>query len=222
MELNETHDVLKESDDQGSMELFGNPTYRGVVFRNNLYHHLGSGDKDHLANGQAAIRLDDVISGMEIYGNIFYRAANGHFGGIQINSGRDNVMDNNLFIDSKHGITGGWYPSNEMWRVIREGHPPAAFIMSPLYYARYQEMKQMMEPGGINHSWRCVFSGIEDGLSRSQSSLETIGDTECALKGEVKALRSSDLLPYDSVMKRSAFRIPPITEMGIYKDEYRR
>ncbi len=222
MELNETHDVLKESDDQGSMELFGNPTYRGVVFRNNLYHHLGSGDKDHLANGQAAIRLDDVISGMEIYGNIFYRAANGHFGGIQINSGRDNVMDNNLFVESKHGITGGWYPSNEMWRLIREGHPPAAFILSPLYYARYPEMKQMMEPGGINHSWRCVFSGIEDGLARSQSSLDTIADTECIPLQNVKTVHSLELLPSDSVMKRSAFRIPPINEMGIYKDEYRR
>ena len=221
MELNETHDVLKESDDQGSMELFGNPTYRGVIFRNNLYHHLGSGDKDHLANGQAAIRLDDVISGMEIYGNIFYRAANGHFGGVQINSGRDNVIDNNLFIDSKHGITGGWYPSNEMWRVIRDNHVPAAFIMSPLYYQRYPEMVRMMDNNGTNHSWRNLFIGIDDGVDRRQSSLETVAAVEGKLHTDTPLSRPLRRPPSE-LARRAAVNLPQVSEMGIYKDEYRR
>jgi hypothetical protein len=33
--------VVQESDDQGAMELFGNPTYRGVVFRYNRFDNCG-------------------------------------------------------------------------------------------------------------------------------------------------------------------------------------
>ncbi len=125
IEYNEVHSAVRESDDQGGMELFLNPTYRGVVFRYNYFHHNGKTGREPAVHGQAAIRLDDAISGVLIYGNVFYRSANGNFGAVQINSGRDNVIDNNIFAECKQGISGGWRPGNSAWRMIREGRAPA-------------------------------------------------------------------------------------------------
>jgi len=47
IEYNEVHRSVRESDDQGSMELFYNPTYRGVIFRYNLFHHNGKTGKEN-------------------------------------------------------------------------------------------------------------------------------------------------------------------------------
>jgi hypothetical protein len=69
VELNEAGRVVQESDDQGAVDMWGNPTFRGNVFRWNYFHHIGPW-KNALtepALGQAGIRLDDAISGVLIY-----------------------------------------------------------------------------------------------------------------------------------------------------------
>jgi parallel beta-helix repeat protein len=157
IEYNEVHSVVQESDDQGALELFRNPTYRGVVFRHNYLHHIGKTGTEKAVHGQAAIRFDDAISGMLVYGNVFYRCANGNFGAVQMNSGRDNLMDNNLFIDCKQGISGGWYPGNSVWKSLRQGQTPEGFYQNTLYLARYPEIATMLDDPGINHLWRNVF-----------------------------------------------------------------
>ncbi|MCF7975638.1 MAG: right-handed parallel beta-helix repeat-containing protein [Phycisphaerae bacterium] len=157
IEYNEVHSMVQESDDQGALELFRNPTYRGVVFRHNYLHHIGKTGKEAAVHGQAAIRFDDAISGMLVYGNVFYRCANGNFGAIQMNSGRDNLMDNNMFIDCKQGISGGWYPGNSVWTSLRQGQKPEGFYRDALYLARYPRIATMLDDPGINHLWRNVF-----------------------------------------------------------------
>jgi hypothetical protein len=157
IEFNEVHSMVRESDDQGAMELFGNPTYRGVVFRHNYLHHIGQTGAATSVHGQAAIRFDDAISGMLVYGNVFQRAANGKFGAVQMNSGRDNLMDNNIFIDCKQGISGGWYPGNNVWKRLRAGEKPARFHRGKLYLERYPKIATMLEEPGVNHLWRNVF-----------------------------------------------------------------
>jgi hypothetical protein len=157
IELNEVHSMVRESDDQGAMELFRNPTYRGVVFRHNYLHHIGKTGSEAAVHGQAAIRFDDAISDMLVYGNVFYRCANGNFGAIQMNSGRDNLIDNNIFVDCKQGISGGWYPGNNVWKSLREGQKIAGFYQNDLYLSRYPKIATMLDDPGINHLWRNVF-----------------------------------------------------------------
>jgi len=103
VEYNEVRDVVRESDDQGGSDMWGNPTFRGNVFRYNYWHDIGN----TLGVGQAGIRLDDWISGVVIYGNIFQRCARGNFGGIQINQGSDNLIENNVFADCRTAVSGG-------------------------------------------------------------------------------------------------------------------
>jgi hypothetical protein len=157
IERNEVHSMVQESDDQGALELFRNATYRGVVFRHNYLHHIGKTGTEASVHGQAGIRFDDAISGMLVYGNVFYRCANGNFGAVQMNSGRDNLMDNNLFIDCKQGISGGWNPGNNVWKSLRAGNTPAGFYQNELYLSRYPRIATMLDDPGVNHLWRNVF-----------------------------------------------------------------
>ena len=39
IEYNNFHSVVLESDDQGDIDIFANPSNRGVVYRHNIFHH---------------------------------------------------------------------------------------------------------------------------------------------------------------------------------------
>lgn len=93
IEYNRIIDVVKESDDQGGVDCWYNPTYRGVVIRYNYWSNIVGGT--HC--GAAGIRLDDIISGFHIYGNIFDHCGSHLFGGVQIHGGKDNIVEDNLF-----------------------------------------------------------------------------------------------------------------------------
>jgi hypothetical protein len=147
---------VQQSDDQGAFCMWGNPTFRGNIYRYNRFRHVGKTGEERAVHGQAAIRFDDAISGQIVYGNIFYRSSNGNFGAIQMNSGRDNIMDNNLFIDNRHGISGGWNPGNSHWTETREGRKAGAYL-TDLYHERYPEMARMFDDQGVNHAWRNLF-----------------------------------------------------------------
>jgi hypothetical protein len=224
IEYNQVHSAVQESDDQGGMENFRNPTYRGVIFRFNQFSHVGKTGKEAAMHGQAAIRFDDAISGMLVYGNIFYRSANGHFGGVQMNSGRDNLMDNNIFADCKYGVTGGWNSGNNVWKLIREGKKPADFYTDKLYLDRYPAIAWMMEEPGINHVWRNLFwqcgrvvTGNRATLDLMENAIYTNGDPGFvdAAKGDFR------LKPDAPVFAITGFRPIPVDEIGLYADALR-
>ena len=85
------------SDDQGAIDLWGDPTYRGNVIAFNLFEDIGS--EGMHACGRAAVRLDDLISGTDIYGNLFRRAARSNFGAVQVHGGQHNRVFANVFED---------------------------------------------------------------------------------------------------------------------------
>ena len=102
VEFNQVDHVVQESDDQGGIDMWGNPSYRGVVIRFNRWQDIGGGE---IPCGQAGIRFDDAISGILVYGNLFERTSNGHFGGVQIHGGQNNIIDNNVFVGCRYGIS---------------------------------------------------------------------------------------------------------------------
>ena len=101
IELNLVRHVDEESDDQGGLDMWGNPLYRGVVIRWNRWSDIRGGTQC----GAAGVRLDDMISGVAIYGNIFERCGDALFGGIQVHGGKENLIDGNLFLDCPAGIS---------------------------------------------------------------------------------------------------------------------
>ncbi|MBL9139722.1 MAG: right-handed parallel beta-helix repeat-containing protein [Verrucomicrobiales bacterium] len=148
IELNEAYRVVIESDDQGAVDMFGNPTYRGNVYRHNYWHHLGnwtgSGEVGHTQ--RAGIRLDDAICGVTIVGNIFHRCTTGrtHFGGVQIHGGKENVVEGNLFVDC--GAAVSFTPWGEKrWREFVAKAMEAPAIDRDLYLSRYPALSGLSE-----------------------------------------------------------------------------
>ncbi len=149
IEYNEISHVVNESDDQGGIDIYNNPSYRGVVIRYNRWSDIKGGTR----HGAAGVRLDDMISGVTIFGNIFERCGALHFGGVQINGGKDNFVENNLFYQCNAAVSFTKW-REEFW--LKNLEAPAmqkklysdVDINSPLYQNKYPALKNIRT--GIN------------------------------------------------------------------------
>jgi hypothetical protein len=88
IEFNEMDHMCNETDDAGTFYLGRNPTERGNVVRYNYIHDMA----DHDAQG---VYLDDCACGTTAYGNVIVHCARG----VLLGGGRDNVIENNVFVD---------------------------------------------------------------------------------------------------------------------------
>lgn len=223
VEFNEIHSVVLESDDQGGVDVFGNPTYRGNIYRHNFFHHIGSGR----SCGSAGIRLDDAISGTLIYGNVFWRSADGNFGGVQIHGGKDNVVDNNLFVDCKQAISFSPWGQKRWEQFLGEGMATTALkqvdITRPPYRTRYPELAALRENADANHIWRNLVvqcgqfavrdRGVNDFLDNHVTS-ENPGFVNAA-SGDFR------LKPTAAAFGRLLLAPIPFDEVGLYRDDLR-
>jgi hypothetical protein len=224
MEYNEVERVVLESEDQGAMETYGNPTFRGNVLRYNSFALIGTGAAMEGPAGRAGIRLDDAITGTLVYGNIFFQASQS-FGAININGGRDNIIDNNIFAECQKGITGNYDANNGQWNLL--GKQPA-FMLSELYLKRYPGLARLQELPGLNSAWRNVFWKCGPlfttyGQSSAQK-FDLLANAEYATAdpGFVAGAKGDFRLKADAeVFRRIAFRPIPVEEIGLYQDEYR-
>ncbi len=219
IEFNEFRHVVLESDDQGAIDMWNNPTYRGVVFRHNLFADIGDGTGQHA--GQGGIRFDDVISGMLVYGNVFHRAGRG-FGGVQMNCGRDNIMDNNLFIDCPVAVSGGFGNWNGSWQSAQSANLPPEFIMSDLYRARYPELNRMFQPPFLNYLWRNAIIKCGQDIKWSP---ETYDRTANVIRSEDPGFLSGNEInrrPAPELFASLGLRPIPIEEIGLYEDPMRK
>ncbi len=146
---NEIYSVARESDDQGGSDSWGDPTFRGIVFRANYWHHIGDWQRipPLPGVGRGGIRLDDAISGVQIDHNIFEHCSDAGFGGVQINGGKDNVIENNLFIDCAKGVSIGQWDAAH-WNRIAEAR--ARGLDLNLYAQHYPAMKDLFVYPGQN------------------------------------------------------------------------
>ena len=186
----------------------------------------------------AGIRLDDAISGMLIYSNIFVNASQG-FGSININGGRDNIFDNNIFVDCNKGITGGYKSTNKVWRgLFRESnHYKYLDFMSDLYptrnrndlyLSRYPDLNHVLRKPADNFVWRTVFWNT--GPSFSDGGKVMIDEFDLMEIAEYSNIGSPfvdskngnfNLKPDASFFESIGFRNIPVKEIGLYNDIYR-
>lgn len=96
IEYNEMFDLALETGDVGAFYMGRDWTERGTIIRYNYFHDL-TGPGVHDVN---AVYLDDWASATTVAGNIFSNCARG----IMIGGGRDNIVDNNIFINCTPAI----------------------------------------------------------------------------------------------------------------------
>lgn len=99
IEFNNIHNVCNETADAGAFYIGRDWTQRGNVVRYNYFHDLGgyTGPNPIDTNG---VYLDDWTSGTRVFGNVFARSNRA----ILIGGGRDNTVENNIFIDCSPAI----------------------------------------------------------------------------------------------------------------------
>ena len=218
VEYNEIYNVVTESDDQGGIDMWGNPTYRGNIFRYNYWHHIGTwrGSAEQPACGQCAIRLDDAICGTWIHGNIFERCSAGKlgFGGVQIHGGKDNLVENNLFVDCRVMVScSPW--GEQRWQEFVKSTMDDSAIDRELYVKQYPELAKLMEDANLNHVRNNRTIRCEELFRRAPQNLHAennliLPDTELTLK------------PDNPLFTQSGFEKIPILEMGMYIDSWRK
>lgn len=224
VEYNEVHHVVEESDDQGAVDMFGNPGYRGNVYRFNYWHHIGNG----MRCGQAGIRLDDAISGTLIYGNIFYRCSDGGFGGVQIHGGKDNIVDGNLFLECRSGIS--FSPWGEVrWREFL-ARPDVQKLLyeqvdigKPPYSTRYPALSTLDQNIDVNMIWRNLALNCEQFLARDRGMQRLMDNRRSGFEGRRESAggRGLPLAAGSEFLRNSGMRPIPLEEIGLYRDVLR-
>lgn len=212
IEFNDVHHVVQESDDQGGIDMWGNPSYRGVVIRFNRWRDIGGGD---IPCGQAGIRFDDAISGMLVYGNLFERTSNGHFGGVQIHGGHNNIIDNNVFVGCRYGVSfSAWGKKRWEEYLARDSVQKLMYadvnIRVPPYSTRYPELATLGDRPDYNSLWRNLFVGAEQALFRTPKLVDTWANSQEATQPDLAAFAA-----------RTPFRALPLDEIGLYDDPQR-
>lgn len=226
VEYNEVHHVVEESDDQGGVDMFGNPTFRGNVFRYNFWHHVGNqrNPTEEPDCGQAGIRLDDAISGQVVYGNVFYRCSAGKhgFGGVQIHGGKDNWIDNNLFIDCMAAVS--FSPWDEgRWKEHTANALKAGDVDAALYLERYPDLARLAEGANVNLIGRNLALRCGEFLRRDRGYAQLFGNLATDQASGLTMSSESDLRTIDpSAAIRFGLEPIPVTEIGLYGDEYRK
>jgi hypothetical protein len=225
VELNEVYHVVQESDDQGGVDMFGDPTYRGNVYRYNYWHHIGNWDRrnEELPCGEAGIRLDDAISGTVIYGNVFCRCSAGRhgFGGVQIHGGKDNFVDNNIFADCRCAI------SFSPWQEPRWREYTAKFVSPPgidraLYLARYPALARLTEDPNVNTICRNLVFRCGDFLRTNRGNLLWDNRVTDDDPGFVDARHGNFQCSDAPAGDRMPLAPIPFAEIGLYRDAFRK
>lgn len=160
IEYNDIHHVCLSTDDVGGLYYGRDPSMRGHNVRFNYFHELGR------TYHTSAIYHDDGACGMNVFGNVFYKA--GTIPSL-IGGGSDNVYVNNIFIECPIAIhvdnrLQTWGKQKVVAGGIFEKELNAIKYNLPPYSNRYPELAKYFEdnPGlpKRNQIDKNVFVGI--------------------------------------------------------------
>jgi hypothetical protein len=236
VEYNRINRVVQESDDQSGIDMWGDPVARGNVIRYNYWSNIGN---QWNVAGQSGIRLDDMISGVLMYGNIFVQSAGGRFGAIQIHGGKDNVTENNLIVDSQAAFSFSTWgerrwlenlkPESHFWKrsTIDAGIDPAK---SP-HIDRYPDLADLPKNADRNYFVGNI-AFVNDDFTYHEHGQNVMHDNIAIDQGAVREIfnnsgwfKTSDdgmqiILPprESSFYDATGFRPLPLEKMGVYTD----
>jgi parallel beta-helix repeat protein len=142
IEYNEIRHMNLETEDTGAVYTGGRDwiSSRGTVVRYNYLHDmLGYGQvkgvwtSPHFAWG---VYLDDNTGGVDVVGNIVARCSRA---GIHLHNGRDNLIENNVFVDNAlyQVEYSGWTDTHRYWKNFQPGMIKTYedFIREPVWQA---------------------------------------------------------------------------------------
>ncbi len=231
IEYNEVYRVCLETGDAGAFYTGRNLTTRGTVIRYNVFRDVSRSvqAKEGFVDVMS-VYLDDCACGTTVYGNLFHRGGRA----AMIGGGRDNVVENNVFVDCNPAIHvdgrgEGWmkkafYEPNDTIQTTLRAVP----YNRPPYSDRYPHLANILEdePGlpKYNRIVRNICVGpkwIEwlDGLN--DSKVEVTDNLTTGDPGFVDQAKGDFRLRPDSPALKLGFKPLPLDSVGLVKDEYR-
>ena len=227
IEFNELHDLCYETGDVGAFYIGRDWTERGMVVRHNYFHHIeGPG-----LWGANAVYLDDAASGTVIFGNVFHRAGRAAF----IGGGRDNVVENNLFIDNpasvhidERGLTWmNYHVDPDAEDAIMPNRLRAMPIDQPPWSDRYPMLQTLLddEPAAPKYNvvrrnvhWKGTWLDVADRAKELTTWEDNLVDVDPHFIDE--AGRNFQLRD-DSPAYDVGFERIPIDQIGLYQSDDR-
>lgn len=219
IEYNDVSRVVLQSDDQGAVDMWGDPTARGNVFRYNRWADIGRNEDDsHPKHGRSAIRFDDAISGQVVEYNLFERCGGGRcgggsgFGAVQIHGGRDQVIRHNLFW--KCPAAASFSPWKlDRWQAFIANKFPTPELDRDLYLSRYPELADLAAHANANTVADNLAVACDHFLLRPPPNTTDRGNI-------IETAATSDAIPDDAI-RRAGIDPEQIRSAGLYPTPWR-
>ncbi len=234
VEYNDIHHVCAETGDVGGIYTGRDWTFRDNVIRFNFLHDIhGPG-----MLGSIAVYLDDCVSGITVFGNIFVRTQLAAF----IGGGRDCTIENNLFVDTHPAvqIDGRGLSPREVWQnMVNQTMKERLLAMDhhhPPYSVRYPELMEIdrwlavgkgVPPEG-NRVLRNIFVSGEWLKIHWEARPELVDVRDNWLEGDPGFVdaqhpeKARFALRDDApVLRTIGFQHLPVERIGLRRDEYR-
>ena len=226
--FNEIDRVCTQTGDAGAVYMGRNLTMRGTVIEYNWFHDIGP--TLHAKDGFVdvmAVYLDDCFCGTTIRGNLFERAGRA----AMIGGGRDNTIENNLFIGCNPAIhidsrgrgwaneyfvpKGGW----SIFETLDEVKP----TQQP-YATRYPALARLTREDASFAGGNILRNNIMVGLGKTIDWLDGLSETTVETVGNVSVKSGSEvgLNPKTFTVNVPHFTALPVAQFGLYKDAYRK
>jgi parallel beta-helix repeat protein len=145
IECNEIYDLAHESGDVGGINTGADYSEMGTVIRYNYIHDThGYGE-----GGFRAIYLDLPGSNTTIYGNVLANVDIGVF----FNSGRDNIVRNNIFFNCHPSVNiyvwphGSYFRPGGAWKIVEKLHE--INYREPPYSLRYPMLPRYLDSSSL-------------------------------------------------------------------------
>ncbi len=210
IELNHFHRCVYESGDQGAIDMWANPLYRGNIIRWNDFDRIVN---NHSHYGAAAVRHDDYISGFMVTENLFRQGSRRGFGSVQFNKGTDNYVEGNIIVDW-HRAFSGRSVAGSGWTKGVTGHPNSKRMLaetdwkSQAWREKYPMVRDLLN-GDDNHNYlvdnRRFGTGAWGGVGRAV--LFANADADKTFHAPTRASVKSVLVPWRPI---------PIDRIGPY------
>jgi parallel beta-helix repeat protein len=175
------------------------------VVRNNYFHHIEPQVRGEGFHETMGIYLDAAASGLMMYGNIFHRVSIAIF----INGGRDNTVDNNIFVECNPSIMVSALGIGWANKYITRGGDWAMYknleampYTEPPWSEKYPRLANIFDGNEIfpegniithNVSWNGRFSILLDGLTFEDIPVKenVIGDEELVVMSTVDRMETT-------------------------------
>ncbi len=227
VEYNHIKDVMKLSQDGGAIYEGRQWTRRGNIIRYNYIHDIYG--KDNL--GAESIYLDDTQAGETLWGNIMSNAAvtaqsqDNSGSGINFGGGRDNIIENNIVVNMKIGVSlGVWYSktadAQAVINAINYKAPP--FITMYPELINLNDASELFCPRGSSIRHNIFYQNYGSWLYQMSNNFEPMVDMRENFIGTDPGFVSSPIgnfgLRPDSPAYAQGFKPIPYEKIGLLKD----